>query len=315
MKGSLMKWASLLFSLGLLAVIYAQLDLKSMGSRLVDAHWGWFIAALLCFVPQIIVTTLRWRTMVSTFAPLSFKEALGMVMAGKALNALVPSKLGEMSKAYFLKRDARLELNKGLPIVLLEKLLDLGGLCAWMLLGVALGDSLSEPMFLGGLISVGVLGGGIIMVGIPTFVDRFLGKIGGRLGRVIGGWGEVMASWRERPWRLGSIVVLSFVLWGLHLLQIYLFFPSLRQHIDVPVALSYIPLSLLAGLLPISMAGMGTRDAALIILFSPWVDAPTMAGVGVLCTMRYWADTLLGVPFFHRYNLSHRGVKEGESQG
>jgi len=96
------------------------------------------------------------------------------------------------------------------------------------------------------------------------------------------------------------------------MLQIYLFFPVLRQSMDVSIALAYIPLSLLAGLLPITLAGMGTRDAALILLFSPWADASTMAGVGLLCTMRYWSDTLMGVPFLHNYTAQIGREGEGE---
>jgi hypothetical protein len=46
---------------------------------------------------------------------------------------------------------------------------------------------------------------------------------------------------------------------------------------------------------------MGTRDSALILLFAPYADAALVAGVGLLCSMRYWMDTLLGVPFFHGY--------------
>jgi hypothetical protein len=48
---------------------------------------------------------------------------------------------------------------------------------------------------------------------------------------------------------------------------------------------------------------MGTRDSALIYLFASYESAALMAGIGILCSMRYWVDTLLGLPFFHVYSF------------
>jgi hypothetical protein len=50
-----------------------------------------------------------------------------------------------------------------------------------------------------------------------------------------------------------------------------------------------------------TFAGIGTRDAALIFFYQPWVSAAVGAGVGVLCTLRYVIPALLGLPFFGRY--------------
>ena len=49
-----------------------------------------------------------------------------------------------------------------------------------------------------------------------------------------------------------------------------------------------------AGLYP-NVAGVGTRDAALIVLFAPYLDAPTAAVLGILCTLRYLIPGLAGL--------------------
>ncbi|MCG8507710.1 MAG: hypothetical protein MI741_00645, partial [Rhodospirillales bacterium] len=61
--------------------------------------------------------------------------------------------------------------------------------------------------------------------------------------------------------------------------------------------LALAPLAILAGLVPFTFAGIGTRDAALIFLFSPFMDAGTGAALGLLCTMRYVLPALGGLPF------------------
>jgi len=312
MRRLLGKWGAMAFSLGLLGFIYSRLDLRSFADRILNADPLWLGIAFLCFGPQILVTTLRWRVMVQSLAPIDTSRALRMVMAAKALNALVPSKVGEMSKAYFLRKETGAGVRVGFPAVLLEKILDLGGLCCWMLLGIFLAPEIQEPMIIGASIGMGVLAGGAASIVLPHLGLGLKERFRGRIGEIMCGWAELTRSWMERPGRLMSIFSLSVSLWGLHMLQIYLFFPVLRQSMEVSIALAYIPLSLLAGLLPITLAGMGTRDAALILLFSQWADAPTMAGVGLLCTMRYWSDTLMGIPFLHAYTAQIG--REGEDK-
>ena len=45
----------------------------------------------------------------------------------------------------------------------------------------------------------------------------------------------------------------------------------------------------------LDLAGMGTRDAALVALFLPWVPPSTMVGVGLLVSTRYWIPSAFGV--------------------
>jgi uncharacterized protein (TIRG00374 family) len=300
------RWGALGCSLAILAVIYAHIDLASLAARLLRADPLWLGLALACFLPQVLVTATRWWIMGSGWAHMGWAESFGMVMAGKALNALLPSKLGEMSKAYFLKQRGQVSMAKGLPAVFMEKLLDLAALCSWMLLGATQAPSGSGAVTAAWVISLGVVGATAFLLVLP--LGRWRGLLEGegrglraRLVGILEGWDSLLAHWRETPVVLIGIVGLSVLLWGLHLLQIYLFFPSLGQPVGLGPVLAYVPLSLLVGLLPISLAGMGTRDTALILLFSPYADGATMAGIGLLCTMRYWADTLMGVPFLHRY--------------
>jgi glycosyltransferase 2 family protein len=301
----MLKWLAGACSVAILLVIYTRIDMHALLDRLAHAHPLYFALAIACFVPQILVTALRWKIMMADIRPMKLLESIQMVMAGKALNALVPSKLGEMSKAYFLKRGGELDTGKSVSAVILEKVLDLSGLCAVLLLGVLSAPSLTEPVLFGAVVSGGVLAAAAFVLLFPIGgLGRRLMDGGGvrrRAGQLVVGWGEVLSIWRSQRGRVPGIVALSALLWGLHVLQIYLFFPSLNQWVPVAPALAYIPLGILAGLLPITMGGMGTRDTALILLFAPYADAPVMAGVGLLCSMRYWADTLIGVPFFHHY--------------
>ena len=125
--------------------------------------------------------------------------------------------------------------------------------------------------------------------------------MGQRLLTLLESWEDILARWKAHQARLTGIVLLSVGLWLLHLVQIYLFFLALHSHVAAKTVFAYVPLSIFIGVLPLTIGGMGTRDSALILLFAPYESAVVMAGVGLLCSLRYWMDTLLGLPFFQRY--------------
>ena len=113
----------------------------------------------------------------------------------------------------------------------------------------------------------------------------------------------------ESPARLAKVAFTSIVIWLLHLLQIWMFILALRAWAPFLANLALSPLAILAGLLPLTFAGVGTRDAALVFFYAPYFDAPTAAALGLLCTARYVLPALGGLPFAGPYLNSVRAEK------
>ncbi len=72
------------------------------------------------------------------------------------------------------------------------------------------------------------------------------------------------------------------------------------------------PLAILAGLLPLTFAGVGTRDAALIVFYQPYFNAPTAAALGLLCTSRYIIPAIAGLPFLGQYLTMLQTIRNGK---
>ncbi len=303
----------------ILIAIYLNIDRSLLLQYLAHLHPGYFALALSLFIPQILVSSLRWKMMTSQICPMGLGQSLQQVMASKALNAFVPSKLGEMSKAYFLKMSSESGLDYSIAAVFLEKMFDVGGLCTLLIAGFVVAPERNNLLWF----AVVTTGGYLVIVALLLLVPlRELGeklsnsKVWLRwLGRLLIGWSALLSGWKERRGLLSRILYLSLIIWILHLVQIYLFFPSLNHMVPVAPSLALIPLSVFVGLLPITIGGMGTRDSALIVLFAPYAGSTLMAGVGLLCSMRYWVDTLLGVPFLHYYTRRFAEIQGGKSWG
>ena len=78
--------------------------------------------------------------------------------------------------------------------------------------------------------------------------------------------------------------------------------------------LALAPLAFLAGLLPLTFAGVGTRDAALIAFYQPYMNAPTAAALGLLCTSRYLLPALGGLPFLGQYLTTIKKMRQTQKK-
>lgn len=313
-----MKKIAFLFTLLVLFLLYWRIDRQAFVQHLQGMRLSIFVMALGCVIPQTLVTAMRWRSMVWGLCPMPMLETVRLILAGKALNALLPSKLGETSKAYFLKTHANVALADGVALVLLEKVFDVAGLCAMMLVGMLLITHFGQVELVASAIALGIL---LMVAGLCAVRATRLQRWGhslplrgkSRLARLwqsvlhrgealLQSWDMALTQWRAHPRRFAAILLFSWLLWAFHLLQIWLFFVALHSKATTSAIIAYVPLGIFIGLLPLTIGGMGTRDAALITLFAPYESASVMAAIGLLCSLRYWLDSLLGLPFFHAYS-------------
>jgi uncharacterized membrane protein YbhN (UPF0104 family) len=62
--------------------------------------------------------------------------------------------------------------------------------------------------------------------------------------------------------------------------------------------LPFCPLAIFAGLIPVTLGGIGIRDMAIVFLTSGWVAGEQAMAVGILYTATsYWFLGVLGLPF------------------
>ena len=135
-NGTGAKVLAFLVTFGILFAVYSKVDLTLVLERLADAKFSYLLLALLLFLPQIWVSARRWQLLTTGFRRASLGESACLVLAGKALNVLVPSKLGELGKAYFLRRDYNADSSQAVLAVILEKVLNIAGLSVVLLVGV-----------------------------------------------------------------------------------------------------------------------------------------------------------------------------------
>ena len=93
----------------------------------------------------------------------------------------------------------------------------------------------------------------------------------------------------------------ALILWLLPIFAAKILFLALGANVPLFYIAAAFPLAIFIGLIPITIAGMGTRDSAIIYFFSFWVSSSICLGVGLLYTLfAYWFLALLGLPIMKK---------------
>jgi uncharacterized protein (TIRG00374 family) len=309
-KRSAARLVSVAASAALLTVLYRSLDLHALGATLLGARPLWLAAAIGMVLPIVLMRALRFFWVAPPGALPGVAEAFRLTLVASALNVFVPAKAGDLAKSYFITRRSDTSPGVAIAIVVYERLCDFFGLIACCMVGLLVGRPQVPGLpawfwwFLAAvgataLVLVSSLGAASVWRAI---VLRLLphGRLD-KLRQLAEGWPDLLQRLHGRRAR---VVLFSPLLWLTQLLQIWLFTLALSASIPFTVCASLSAVALMAGQVPFTVAGLGARDAALVLLLARYLAPETAAALGILIAIRNVLPPLLGLPMMWPYLAS-----------
>jgi len=270
---------------------------------------GVFIAALLFIPLMIAVKAMRWRLLLQAQGveyPLG--KCIEVYSIGIFWGIVTPGRLGDFVKVLYLKRHG-LNVLHGLFSVVGDRLFDFV-----LLMGLALFSSLvvlkdMEPIvpliWAAGVGLVFVVGIALYrrlwdMPDITGFITRSVmsEKFGGR--QFLAATDPLSFDFKRVILaRFLPVVLLTLISWLFFFSQYYVMLSA------VGIAASFIEiicstsLAILTTFLPISIAGIGTRDAVLILLFKQMqMSSESAVVLSLIVLFNYCLSGLLGLGFW-----------------
>lgn len=288
-------------SLGILAIVWSMLDRSAILTALSHTDPVLLGASLLWLVGLIGLSA--WRLMVlarATDFTLAPRRAMEATLVANALNMALPGKMGDLLKAATLADAGAGELPAALSLGAWEKLMDL--VMLFVVAAVASALLGGAPILTGLLALAGAVGLAVALV--PAALTTLTGRLGTRGMKFGAAWAVMIGRLRGRKRGLAAVVGLTALLWAGHLVQIALMILALGVTGDAAFwgqVMARLPIVIVAGLVPLTFAGVGTRDAAIVTLLGGLIGAETAAALGVLFWLRYLVPGLIGVPLLPRY--------------
>ncbi len=282
---------SVLVSAGLIVWLVTRIDAESTLEHLAQADWRWLVLATLLTLALPFTSVFRWLGVLEAQRiALPFAVALRAVMMANVLNSFLPSKTGDIAKAAYLREHGG--LAKGTGTVILERLVDLGVLGALGLLGLLVSGTLW------GLVAgVTLLGGVLAVFLVVLFVPLHKLPLPGKVARIFESLRTVFGSWTRNPAAIAQTLLGSILTWSLGGLTVFALAQAFGTGLGLGFAYAIFPLAILAGLVPVTVSGIGTRDAAFVALLGSQMSPEQATLVGIGYTLfAYWLLSLLSFP-------------------
>ena len=262
----------------LFAFILLNIDVVETARILSEANVLLVSLAALTALVSVAIKSLKWKMVIGLYdKDYSLASAMKSWLMGFSLSMATPARLGDLSRAYYLK--ARIGLGKGLVTVVVDRAVDMSVLFLLALLGfLNLVSMLSQQQGL--IMAVSALFALFLAAIYLSTRKRLAALILRPFIRLVPARhrGEVSSTFHDFYRSLGHVrsgkmtmeiaILLGVLAWLVTVLEYYFLALSLDLGISYLFLLSIMPVVVLLDMLPVSFSGIGTRDAALIFFFS-----------------------------------------------
>lgn len=240
----------------------------------------------------------RWQNTLKMFGyHVNFTRVM-LVNLANAPFMIIPGRLGDLVKSYSIKN--KVPVSKSINSIILEKIIDVLSL----LILIVIGSLIIKRYEWGILALITILG--IFLIGglvVPRVNKKLITKLVRleKIKKIIEELPDLIKIIRNHKKLYLTTQIVSITNWLATSVMIYYFFIALGVTISFITVVATLPITIFIGLIPITIAGMGTRDAAMIKIFSDFATPSQALGVGILYSfLNYWLAIIIGL-FFLKY--------------
>ncbi|MBI4481439.1 MAG: flippase-like domain-containing protein [Acidobacteria bacterium] len=265
--------AKALLTVALLFLVFRRLDWPALLQVLISVRWLYLVPCFLILWGSQLLCVFRWQAILKGFqVSLRYLHLARLYFIGMFFSLLFPTTVGgDAVKVYLLGKEEESDYSQALVSVFMERNV---GLFALIAIGTAF--ALARPVEVAGiplaLLSVGILAAyllvNLVLYWFPHAVRNMAGSFPllSRLSELIRTGFQYLMS---HPTILAQTLAISFLHQFFMILISWLVARSLGSEVAFVYFLMFIPLITLVTMVPLTMSGVGLREAAFYTLFTP----------------------------------------------
>ena len=296
---------SYLLGIFIFVVILLRINFDIFWQTIKTVKFSYLIIAALLAFPMMLVKTWCWNYIKNQQEiKYGLKDSFLMYGSGLYAASFTPGKIGEMVKALYLKKDGY-SLGKSLVSVVLDRLSDFVFLILFIFFGSLFFITIFQKQ-----ISILIFGLMAFVLMLIIFIKTGLLKFA--LKKL---FSILVSQKHQKSWKINFqdfindikiykfknyliVLLITTFSWLFYYIQMYVLAQGANIANNIPFLYLAISVTIagLIALIPISISGIGTRDAALILLFAPFMIAKEQAIIfSALILSMYLFTTLIGL--------------------
>jgi uncharacterized membrane protein YbhN (UPF0104 family) len=271
-----------------IAMLLTIVDLKSICDSIAHSNRRFLLAAAFLSLLSVAVISLRLKLFLSVVKyPVSFRNCLTTTMCGLSLNLILPARGGDLLKLAYLPKRHESSWGTLAGAALLERFVDI------LALGLI---GLIASLFLG-LQNVTIIASLVVFVTILCLF--LLPRLGSFpvIGKKIGNFPKIIQEASKKKRVLLACFFTSCLCWTTNSIIMGILVKAFDDSVATAHVFAATPPSILAGIVPVSLWGVGTRDGALAYYLQGVTAAENALSAGFFYTVLvYWLLGLIGLP-------------------
>lgn len=287
----------------LLLIVLLRVDLREIAASFVHIRPLPFAGAASLVTVNFAVQIIKWRYLLSGSAKVSRGDLIRSVIGGYAFVLATPGRVGEFSRALFIRGESRLKV---MGLVAIDKM---SGFSIILLLSVLSLAMQSSGFFY--LPFLGVLGFYALVASRPQLLTNGAKKLFQLLPQR-----DKTSLFMEGTQTLSSrrivvLLLMSSLYYLVYSTQFYLLLLAFEK-VDLRVMAICFPLVMLVNSIAITIGGLGVREGAAVLLFSQFgVQGSSALGAALLLfTINILIPGLCGLTFIHRIGSKPKPLPE-----
>lgn len=253
---------------GFLYAVVSRTGIENIISSLKDISPVSFLLAVMIYFSSILISALRWKLLLHE--RFGFKRLLSFYMIGSFFNQILPGIIGgDAVKAYYLYRDTG-RGGSAVASVFMDRYI---GFTALMFVGLTafpFGLRYFRGSFIEWILPLMVLffvAGSFVVFGL---------KVGKGI-RFLSGFYGYFEQYKGKGKTIAQTFFISLVIQVIIIFAIYIL--SLGLHLNAPLLpfFMFIPIISTISTVPVSIAGIGVREASFVLLFGSLGISPAHA--------------------------------------
>ncbi|MFZ5353371.1 MAG: lysylphosphatidylglycerol synthase transmembrane domain-containing protein [Bacillota bacterium] len=260
------------------AAVIMYLILKKVGFEELPDYIGrldykWIIAAAALYTIDMLVRAYRWKLILAdSGVSIGTGASFLAYNLGNTMNILIPAKLGDAARSYYLKSKYGYGYTMTLPATFLDRVFDVIGVYILLLLSsIYVLARVRMDSWLYYLLLLGIAALIMVFVLLEVFASNksSLGKIkNDKLRSLVSSMLEAFYGSVKRKDKFFILVAYSIFIWACEGIITYFVFMSLGESINPIILLFTNMVANLTKVIPITPGGLGVFEGTMIIVLS-----------------------------------------------
>ncbi len=301
---------SVIISSAIILILFAKVDFSRVLSIVARSNPFLIILAVVISIGiNIFLGTVKWQRILTALGcPLTYSEVLSIRSGCIPLKVIFPVKSSEILKAVYLNKQKNLPFGRAVSSLLLDKTLNLFVTAVLFLLGVFFVSLRLFPLALFSVFLLVVIF--LLLFSRKTrmaFIDvakRIHPRFRSFMVQLLSGFEDI--SLKEK----GILLFYSLLFQISEFINTFILFMAIGITVPFYLILVFVPLIMAVNNAPVTILGLGTREAMILFLFAPYGDTPLLLSSGILISfIEHVLPVVFGL-FFLREFITFASAKK-----